>query len=786
MSNKDDLNTRIASANIKINKFDIAQIMSNESGSLNSPKIAIYGGTDHDRKVVIKNILNQMKNRLGIVFKNKKDKSKYFENILSELFVYSGYNEQVLDRVFTRQSLIENKNKRTQEHWDPLKSRSMNEKSQCFLVFDNCLSAKDFKSKNMETLLFNGKNFRIPFIVSFPEYVAIPPDKHAQLDYVIILNQPKRFGYQKFVKNMYQYYGTQDKKTFTSIYKTVTDRSENGKVPCMVISNIYSSIDNTNNIYWDSYEDIELNMELPNTVENLKKILSNKVINNVNDKTNDNNNIEDLNVEDFIIEEESSEEYKDINQSEQIDNLSISDSLSDHMSDFEDSKSEETLSDEDVSVDNLSNEDFPDLESSKSDKELNLEVFKFDKTLKELMMGDNKKHKQKDDKLDLEFDMNGLLSDGYKPNILIIGDSHWEKKALMKRIMEQLGKNGYTDGAFYSNWTSDPIGYNNLGLCTNAFHYKDISKKKQDIFRAIKLKQADSRKGQRGYHFNTKNEDNLNMFLVIDEINLYDDFGNDKDLDILLHNNSYLNLVNIVTIGSIYSSPVLIEMLRNGGIFDYIFMIDKLDRVNTKKVSETVMNNRLFSFGNNSNKHDFAANDEKCENFDVLDTLINRTPYPDDQIPINTVVFDLTGRGKNTINNRLLAYRLCARFDDNDKPIINLNEKCLASTRAYVKQVALKNNLVKAYDIIISQSKLLDQQKLILKDNTDLANKVYSSLQITKKKNDALLRICAHKQNKTLIDKTLENFENKCGDYALFAAGLTLPILCGLLTYLVY
>lgn len=204
ISNKDTFN-------INIRQFDMKKIQKDSS-------IVLLGKRRTGKSFLVKDILYNHKDiPLGMVISRTEHLNAFYSDFIPNMFIYSKYEPQMLDKLFARQERAIN------ENWqDPC----------VFLLFDDCLSdASNWKKdERIKEIFFNGRHYKILYLLTMQAPMGIPPEMRTNIDFTFILKNNNANDREKIYKNYAGVFPTRE------IFECVMDEcTEN--YHCLVIDN---------------------------------------------------------------------------------------------------------------------------------------------------------------------------------------------------------------------------------------------------------------------------------------------------------------------------------------------------------------------------------------------------------------------------------------------------------------------------------------------------------------------------------------------------------------------
>lgn len=199
------------SSTFSVRKFDIKKIKKDSI-------IVVIGKRNTGKSFLVRDILYHNSDiPMGTVISHTDHLNKWYQKFIPPILIHKRYSPEVLDRILERQR------KANKEEWqDP----------SAFLLMDDCLADSDAwkKDENIKEIFFNGRWYKLLFILSMQSPMGIPPSFRDNIDYTFILKNNNASAREKIFKH---YAGAfPDKKTFEKAMNVLTDDYK-----CIVIDN---------------------------------------------------------------------------------------------------------------------------------------------------------------------------------------------------------------------------------------------------------------------------------------------------------------------------------------------------------------------------------------------------------------------------------------------------------------------------------------------------------------------------------------------------------------------
>jgi hypothetical protein len=218
---------------LKIKRFDIKSMPDNVT-------IAMIAKRASGKSYLTKEILFHKRDIPTTIAISKTEKlNKFYADFIPDVYIYDEYNNSILNRVYKRQSLINEDNDKKKKEGKKLKD------SRAMLIMDDCMSSKGtwVKEQPISELFFNGRHHNLSFILTMQFPLGIPPEMRSNFDYIFLLADD-------FISNrrrLYDHYAGMfpDFSTFQQVFLDLTEN-----YGCMVINNRVHSKDITEKVFW--------------------------------------------------------------------------------------------------------------------------------------------------------------------------------------------------------------------------------------------------------------------------------------------------------------------------------------------------------------------------------------------------------------------------------------------------------------------------------------------------------------------------------------------------------
>ena len=183
----------LGAGSIPINEFQLNSMAA-------CPSIVMVAKRASGKSWICRSIVRHFKNiPVGMVIAptDKMADPPFYSEFVPDTYIHYEYSNNVMKRLFARQmEMCEKEKKKKAEHKiiDP----------RAFLLMDDCLASGNSWKKDewIKELFFNGRHFRIMYILTMQTPLGIPPEYRDNIDYVFLLYNDNTNN----VKKLYEYY----------------------------------------------------------------------------------------------------------------------------------------------------------------------------------------------------------------------------------------------------------------------------------------------------------------------------------------------------------------------------------------------------------------------------------------------------------------------------------------------------------------------------------------------------------------------------------------------------
>ena len=163
----------------------------------------------------------------------------FYGDFIPQSYIYSEYTSDILTKVYSRQSKMNEDNMIRKRKGREAKNDSL------MLIMDDCMSSKGtwLKDPNIQELFFNGRHHHLSFILTMQYAMGIPPEYRSNFDYVFLLAEDNVANRKRLYDQYAGMFPSFD--IFQQVFTDVTDN-----YGMLVINNKIHSKDITNKVFW--------------------------------------------------------------------------------------------------------------------------------------------------------------------------------------------------------------------------------------------------------------------------------------------------------------------------------------------------------------------------------------------------------------------------------------------------------------------------------------------------------------------------------------------------------
>ena len=224
---------RFGATKLPIKKFSIGDMVDHCT-------IAMIAKRATGKSFLTKEIMYKKRNIASAIAISRTEKlNSFYSDFIPDSYIFSEYSSDILTRIYERQALMNEDNKRR------IKQNKKPKDDSLMLIMDDCMSSKGtwLKDPNITELFFNGRHHHLSFILTMQYAVGIPPEMRSNFDYVFLLAEDTISNR----KRLYEHYAGMF-PTFDIFQQVFSDITQDYGI--MVINNRVHSKNITDKVFW--------------------------------------------------------------------------------------------------------------------------------------------------------------------------------------------------------------------------------------------------------------------------------------------------------------------------------------------------------------------------------------------------------------------------------------------------------------------------------------------------------------------------------------------------------
>lgn len=196
------------------------------------PTVCMIAKRSSGKSYLVRDILQHTRDiPCGVIISRTEKVNPFYKYFVPDTYIYHKFEPEILENIILRQS--------------KLLKRGNNIDVRVFLVMDDCLASKGdwMNDDHIAELFFNGRHFKITFILTMQFPLGIKPEFRCNFDYIFL----RREKLANNIKRLYEHYAGMfpSLRTFQMVFNQITD-----DYGAMVIDNRTDSSDIWDQIYW--------------------------------------------------------------------------------------------------------------------------------------------------------------------------------------------------------------------------------------------------------------------------------------------------------------------------------------------------------------------------------------------------------------------------------------------------------------------------------------------------------------------------------------------------------
>ena len=220
---------------INLRKFDMKKVKKDTICALLAPR-------NSGKSFLVRDILYHHRDlSAGLVISKTDHMAHFYDKFIPSMLIHDTYNPDLIDNLFKRQK------KALAESW---------RNPYCFLIFDDTLSEASIwkKDPRVKEIFFNGRHYKIFFILTMQAPLGITPELRGNIDYTFIL----RTNNTQDRKKLYEHYAGvfPTREIFEKVLDACTEN-----YGCLVIDNTNKSNKLEDSVFFykaDAHDDLKI------------------------------------------------------------------------------------------------------------------------------------------------------------------------------------------------------------------------------------------------------------------------------------------------------------------------------------------------------------------------------------------------------------------------------------------------------------------------------------------------------------------------------------------------
>lgn len=217
---------------LPINQFKLDQMVEN-------PAIVMVAKRGSGKSVVCRAILQHFRKvPVGLIIAPTDRMNAFYSNFFPSTYVFFEYKTEILSKLFHRQQEIIEKYKKAKERGKKIDPRA-------FIIMDDCLGQKGSwaKDANVQELMYNGRHYKLMYILTMQYPLGITPDLRSNFDYIFLLAEDTVSN----LKRYYEHYAGvfPDFNSFKQVFSQLT-----ADYGCMVVVNRGARSSFLEKVFW--------------------------------------------------------------------------------------------------------------------------------------------------------------------------------------------------------------------------------------------------------------------------------------------------------------------------------------------------------------------------------------------------------------------------------------------------------------------------------------------------------------------------------------------------------
>jgi len=223
---------------IELNKFD-PRVLEYKRCHGGAPIICILGKRNSGKSIIVEDILSYFKNvPVALCMSATECSNEEYSKHIHDLFIYNKFETEVINKLLDNQKEVA---KQLIKQGKKLKETP--EKGVCIIIDDLAYDKKVLKQECMREIFMNGRHYGLTTIITFQYMMDLKPEFRTNIDYVIVLKEPRKDNVEKLYK---YFFGMFD---CIADFKKVLNSCTND-YGCLVVDNTSKSDRIEDQVFW--------------------------------------------------------------------------------------------------------------------------------------------------------------------------------------------------------------------------------------------------------------------------------------------------------------------------------------------------------------------------------------------------------------------------------------------------------------------------------------------------------------------------------------------------------
>lgn len=213
---------------------------------VDDPSIVMVAKRGSGKSYVCRAILHHFRHiPVGVIIAPTDRLSSFYGCFFDDSYIFYDYKSEIIEKILFRQQEMMDKEKKA-------KARGKKVNPRAFIIMDDCLSKKGswMKDPPIMELLFNGRHYKIMYILTMQYPLGIGPELRCNFDYIFLLAE----DFVSNMKRIYDHYAGMfpNFESFKAVFLQLTQ-----DFGCMVVSNRGARKSFLDKVFWYKAPDMK-------------------------------------------------------------------------------------------------------------------------------------------------------------------------------------------------------------------------------------------------------------------------------------------------------------------------------------------------------------------------------------------------------------------------------------------------------------------------------------------------------------------------------------------------